>query len=576
MKWLGVPALRTSKGITTGYGPVVPSIVYEIRKENTFSTQFQADVLAFAAICFLRRINATKGRSMRLRGLTVASRCLIAKLLFLVLPIFLGSFAYTQSMSASGSGTDEPSLISNFPDVLVGGGGVNAWHTMKIGGSKVFASQGKVVALDSSGCAYLYAEYPSNTWTQQTAWGCGLVKVLYGGDGNIYSLKGSCGSYPWISKWTGSAWAPTNGCGPDFSLDPQGGSMSVAIGTSTAIWVSTTYWASGTQVNGCSDRGGALSVAMMSTSQKTFVVACHDNTIWMGVWGGSNTVTYTQFPGAGPIVTASGDGSIYVIGTDNNIYRWNTTANNWDHIVGSGFTALASAGDSEWTVGPPNGGYTVYRLSNLGISDAYTYSGSVSCNVPPPYGQTLCATFHHSVVAQAKIGSNIGSQATSQFQGPGGWGVTSTVHKNDIFDCMEGSADCDIGSTGNMACSGGGSNNTQSVSVSAQAEVAFTQVKWPGSPAPSCAPNGGCIYTVQWNCTAATTPPDYMVGSVKSGNYVGIATDIRWRALSPCLRFIVNGIHGPWGCYGGLFPLNSWMVAMNDPPYPAYACTHNP
>jgi hypothetical protein len=116
------------------------------------------------------------------------------------------------------------------------------------------------------------------------------------------------------------------------------------------------------------------------------------------------------------------------------------------------------------------------------------------------------------------------------------------------------------------------------VTVWADAEIAVTQVMWPGTPPPVAG-----VYTVLWNCTSDHSPPDYKVGSINSGTVPG-ATDIRWRAWSPCFRLITlpGGVPlTPWGCSTSVATLfgaaaNAQMVATNAPTYPPYACTHKP
>ena len=90
-------------------------------------------------------------------------------------------------------------------------------------------------------------------------------------------------------------------------------------------------------------------------------------------------------------------------------------------------------------------------------------------------------------------------------------------------------------------------------------------------PAPSCSTSllgTRCSYAVKTNCTTATTPPDYNVGIVNSGDYVGIATYVSWISAAACIRF---NIAGPWICTPGLSFINSMNVVM-----PPYACTYNP
>ena len=226
------------------------------------------------------------------------------------------------------------------------------------------------------------------------------------------------------------------------------------------------------------------------------------------------------------------------------------------------------------------------QMSGFNYAEATTYTTTlVSLS---PLRVTLTTT--HTITGNSTIFNNCGgvthtATSTVSLAGKSSTNFTtvppnyyinlsaSLTLDSAVDSCLIG-AGCSDTSSDQVFCSFIGHNVFQEKAPPlGQVEVAFTQVKWGGSPAPSCDTNGACIYAVNWNCTAATTPPDYQVGSVKSGDYVGIATDLRWRALSPCIRI---GTSGPWGCYAGLFPLNSWLVATNDPLYPLYACTHHP
>jgi len=379
-------------------------------------------------------------------------------------------------MSATGSGRWNPStLVSSFPDCAndsVNHGSFNCWY-LTTGYAPIVnvSSGGHVVAIDSSGCGWLYND--NGTWIQQRAWGCGLSKVEYGGDGNIYALSSAmCDTtHHWIAKWNGSAWINTNGCGPDFSLDPTGGNMSVAIGTTGALWVSTDYWNTGSELSGCQP-GGALSVAVVSSVSKQFMVICSaDNSVWLGTWTGGTNSTYTRLAnGFGYMVASGSQGNNYVIGMDRHVYHLNNAGTGWDDLNGSPFTYI-SAGDpmNIWGVGPTSGGHNDYRFAENSIQFSRTYSGSVTCAVPPPYGQQICAQFNHTAQAQISFGRGAtGAVAhATPWNGPGSWGVTATVvaHPQDLFTCLINAdpADCDAWeNSGNMQCSGGGSNQDQS------------------------------------------------------------------------------------------------------------------
>lgn len=178
-----------------------------------------------------------------------------------------------------------------------------------------------------------------------------------------------------------------------------------------------------------------------------------------------------------------------------------------------------------------------------------------------------CGSIYHQGQVQLTVGSNTGTT-----YGPhvcpkcyiNQTGTESSTYQPGVIAQAK--------ALGLVFCSGIGGIIWEGLPQIAQVEVAVTDVAWPGTPACVVQQDGSCIYKVNWHCDAAHTPPDYPVGSIKSGKVAG-ASYIVWRAISPCIRFHWPG---PWGCYAGAFPVNSFMLSVNDPGYPLYACTHNP
>jgi TonB-dependent receptor-like protein len=146
---------------------------------------------------------------------------------------------------------------------------------------------------------------------------------------------------------------------------------------------------------------------------------------------------------------------------------------------------------------------------------------------------------------------------------------SSLVDRIEVFKTLSANQDGDaIGGTVNLVTRTPADRPT----IDFEGQGAITDVAWPGTPAPSCPPNAPCQYKTVWHCDAAHTPPDYNVIGINGGDYRKIATYVVWRAISPCIRFYWPG---PWTCHNPI-PINSWLLSVNDPNYPLYACTHNP
>jgi hypothetical protein len=206
----------------------------------------------------------------------------------------------------------------------------------------------------------------------------------------------------------------------------------------------------------------------------------------------------------------------------------------------------------------------MYRVRPAGSSGvSYHLNLTVPSLSVPGYGTWPCPPSGTAgVTAQqtAPPGTYINIQATEE------------ATFCDVFYIEDGySQECEAIGNG-TALDGTGRELASSVfPTTVQVEGALTQAYWSGAPAPSCSTSllgTRCSYAVKTNCTTATTPPDYNVGIINSGDYVGTATYVSWISAAACIRF---NIAGPWICTPGLSFINSMNVVM-----PPYACTYNP
>ena len=366
----------------------------------------------------------------------------------LCLLLSISTVALGQTMDGY-SGSSVFNLASNTADCTTGN--VNCWHLMKMDATKIFSVNGSTIAIDSSGYAWLYDEYPTNTWTKQTAWGSGISEVEAGGDGNYYALRGStCGtdSY-YIYKWSGSAWDSTGdaGCYQSVSYAPDGSGDIVGIGSGGLVYTATGFGTSGATQNGTDT---ALSVSFVSSAagsgndEMEFYVVTSANKVVQVV--GS---TWTEVSGGATASQVSVDAvdNIYVIGAGSagtSVYY--NPSGSWVAYAGSGYTFLANGGPKNiWTIGPSSGGYNVYRMSPAAIVHTRYFSGispcAPSCPANAPNGDPIV----HNAYVRAGWGSANGKANTygpffPNTALPSSFSSAATL--DDLFDCFDQEANC--------------------------------------------------------------------------------------------------------------------------------------
>ena len=215
------------------------------------------------------------------------------------------------------------------------------------------------------------------------------------------------------------------------------------------------------------------------------------------------------------------------------------------------------------TMTPQYSSYTTRTADQSYLYVSAVVDGTTTgCNLPP-----YCIGYYHQGKIYLTLGSTGGWVTGTQTPPPNYLSVTNA--KQVAF--VEGDPFLNEDEEIDVYCSGLNQNIFSNPFQIAQVEVAFTQAYWSGSPPPTCGGTGNnpCIYLTSNHCTPATNPPDDPISSVLTGDYRGIATWIAWRTIAPCIRF---SWPGPWGCG----PPLAFKVAMNEPTYPRYACTHNP
>lgn len=412
----------------------------------------------------------------------------------LVLPCF-GQWSRTSTFSA----------VPNLSNCVVGQN--NCWHTGKLlmNATNIFVSQWHVIALDSSGYAYLYNDYPTNTWTKQTAWGPGLAAVQYDGSGNIYALTGNCSGSHYFSKWNGSGWTTLAGCFVGFSLALDSSEQALAYDSNGTIWYSTDSggtwsftdfpWCVATSI---------VSIASNSDAPGEFLVSCGNDTVWHyseTVWTKLSTIANLQQ------VTAGTDGTYYML-AGNSVYHYTGSGVTWDHLAGSGLTSIAYDGvNSVWATGPLVGGNTANRYSETAIRHTRTiYNATGGC----PQGIN-CTGATHTYTVQAGWDGVLGTQVKQVLAASSPVNLSATADYWDPFNCLEEQGVlCYPSADDNLACSVAGQlfNDNGNQPPSFKLNLAVTRFLTDPAEDVVLSPTRTRYYMQQTWC-ANTTHPDF-------------------------------------------------------------------
>jgi hypothetical protein len=493
--------------------------------------------------------------------------------------ILLAISASAQSMSSSGSGNWSIAAVSNFTDCSTGG--LNCWHASHVMASKVFSdAAGLAYAIDSNNVGYAFSDYPTNMWNSHPEWGS-VYELHYGTDSNLYALYDPAGStctghtgWHSIGRRNGSAWTNLVGayCFTSFSIAQDGSGWILAIDGNGALWQCPNFASSSCSIYNTVSYP-FISVSAVNGTSGSYLLVRSNHTMWdcLGT-------SCSQIAGSALQIQADSAGGVYMLSSVDGTVNHRNRSSGWDRLNG-GMAYMANGGSQYvWGIGAPGGNNNVYRFSDTGIQFSRTYSGSVSCTIPPP-GNGVCNTFTHNANLQISVQGHSSSIAHQQFTGPGTWAITANVNANDLFDCVETGGDCTpIENTGNMQCSGGGNNLDQP-----QAPVPtfhynnFTQSKFVSKG--TCWPTGpkleNCDYFVVQHCSPSTSPPNYNPTVIEDFNFNkwGIPNPAGWFLYSfVCASLQPVGYRlGGWFCSPSKYSNVETPVLLDT-----YPCTSTP
>lgn len=503
------------------------------------------------------------------------------KLLLMFVPLFLASLAWGQhdmhmmampgmpqssSMSSTGQINIKPagwaSHLSDCASTL------NCWYNTHQSGVYVSSRNHVRIVVDANNLGWTYNE-ASRTWTSHPEWGT-VYGVQKAGDGNYYGMipYANCPSHSASGKWNGANWVVMGFCaGSSLSVAADGGPQILIISGDGQRnpWISTNYGASFTKASSLS----VQSVSSIDSTMSSWAAVKTDGTVWKivnGVW--------TQVPGMTNAAKVDVDslGVLYILDSGGNIKHYNPGTQTWDTIVGGGNSWVANGGVNDvWAVGPSG---VVQRLADTVPQFTATYGFTVNCNVPPPYGQQICAQFNHTNYTTIHSGSaNSVTNNGPSFYGPGSGGSNATIKLAvPHWFCQDNpTADaCQIYAVGEMSCNGGGSNQASEPVAKINYEFAYSAVRFNAGP-PTCGPGSAgdawsCTYPATPDCTN-TIAPDFNPPYVTTpNNPYYYSADVS----SSC--FSVLG--APWWCLGTSG--TEADVVYTEPQYPGpIACTHN-
>jgi hypothetical protein len=281
--------------------------------------------------------------------------------------------------------------------------------------------------------------------------------------------------------------------------------------------------------------------------------------------------------GAENAIAATGDMVIAALDTSGGIHVSTDEGNTWSTIEG---TASSISGGG-WAMFVRNSSGVSYHVNLVVPAVTNTGGGFWACppaeGCPPGSYHTQTATAHFGGVGGAHGTAGVTTKASGYPENVLAPVATETGTNCDpFFGDPDQTAACFAYYDGNSSCSVMGPlNSLTSTGIGYQLEGAQTLIKLAGAPL-DCEQSvltklTYCDMPVENWCTPQTTPPDLDFNGVNIHDVLFQPPTQFWTVYGGCVRFVVDGINGPWEC--------RWLPPTTTsilPNIPLGNCTSNP
>lgn len=396
----------------------------------------------------------------------------------------------------------------------------------------------------------IYTYTPAAGWVYaatglQTAGGNSISHISVGNGSQVLALTTATSNNVFVlnsakTGWNqlGSIWLSTAEIGADGDV------WGINFTTSTIYHRNGTSWQS--------VAGQLSNLAVGSATNVWGVNASYQLFLWNGSAWKSIAANFNPSNSVNGIASAV-NSSLAALDSSGGIHLSSDGGVTWSVIQGTASSIAGGSAAATFTLNASS----VYHVNRSVPTITNSGSGVGVC----PIGGCPSGS-GHTVTSKASFGGAGGAHGTA--------GVTVTMtgaptailtapatedgSNCDLFFGNPSAPECQASTYGNVICSVMGSQATSSGSFTFDAELAFTQVWWGGTPPPYCYFDlygiSRCNYPVANNCTPATTPPDndFTGQQVDTFDYRGIYSSIAWMTMAPCYRFAHTG---PWKCVHG-------------------------
>ncbi len=176
-------------------------------------------------------------------------------------------------------------------------------------------NEGSVFVLGTDQSVY---KWNGSAWDKIVGKGRG-TRIAVGHDGTLYMLTADADSSIW--RYDGSGWTQIPGAALDLAIADDGKLLALQTDHSVCKWTGSTWI-----VNG-------LAGSRIAAGPRGQVVLLGSDDARSSIWIRED-IGWKQLPGAALDLAIGGDGTLFVLGSDRNIYKW--TGSSWERIDGHG------------------------------------------------------------------------------------------------------------------------------------------------------------------------------------------------------------------------------------------------